>query len=435
MSPLKPRSWTDDHHDGDAEEQNATTLSPPVLCAAWAMAVLLICLAAVVAIAQERPPAQALRSGAAELDGVQLRMLSAAAALDEQAATIAALRRDVEKLREMVGQLQTQLPVPPAPVPVAARVNLYAAPTWSGAMGRAQLWTDVTAYTASEYTAFMVAAARPPGGVGTYLSSCDVVDPSVVNRYPAQTITSDRIPAEWRTPSNFNQPGRWTVDLRNPAAAAKIGDEIVAEFKRRALAHGVNVLYLDNVAHPESGDRRFTWSERMAALEYIRARLPESARLIVNVTLPPGLWPNVDLQRVARCVNGVTFEIAMHPSYRDAPHKVAAVIADVREFARRDVAVIFSLARNSAWDAAAYAREKQFAAALALLCRERSDSPVYAVPGSQPPENPAWMAWAEQAGRPTGDATEHGNVWQRPYTGGVVRLRPASGEGEFEPAR
>lgn len=433
---LKPRQLTDDFYDDDdVPDGSYHEVRVPGWArgVGWIMAALLVSLCGVLIALADDPPVspQTIRGAVADIDDAQVRLLQVALAYEQALAANSSLSADVSALRARVSELQAQVPIPPSPLPLAVRVNLYAAPTWTGIMGRTQLWTDITAFTAAEFNTFIANAPRPPEGIGTYLSSCDVVDATFVNRTPAQCIASDKIPAAWRFPSNFTEPGRWTVDLRNPAAVAKLADELVAAYIARRTAWNAAILYLDNVAHPESGDRRFTWSERCAALEAVRARLPAEAKLYVNVTLPPGLWPNVDLQRLARCVNGITFEVALHPSYRDAPHKVASVIADVRELARRNVAVIFALARNSSWDAAAYAREKQLAAAFALLCRERADRPVYAVPGSQPPENPPWMAWADIAGQPLGPEVESGGTWRREFAGGTVSVDPASGSGSF----
>lgn len=402
----------------------------------WLLLVAIVALAGTLCVYADTPttqPAQALRTAAAELEGTQAVMLAGSATIEQQAALITTLQTEANELRARIADLESALPPIPAPLPLAARVNLYAQPSYVSRFGRAQLWTDVSAFTATELTTFMATASRPPGGIGTYLSSCDVRDPGTNRRQPAECITSDKIPAAWRFPSNFVEPGRWTVNLRVPDAVRRLGDEIVAAAVARRTQYGLTLLYLDNVAHPDSGDRRFTWAERCASLEYIRAALPADIPLWVNVTLPPGLWPNIDLQRLGRCVNGVTFEIALHPSYRDAPYKVASVIADIRELARSGVGVAFSLARNPAWSDADYTREKQLAAALALLCRDEADWPIFAVPGSQPPENPPWASWADVAGQPQGRETCSAGIWRREFAGGVVEVHPAAGTGVFQP--
>lgn len=381
-----------------------------------------------------------LRQRAVEVSRVQSDLIGAAALLEQRLAEInlltSALERssaDAAGLRAQLDELRAQLPVPPTPIPTAARVNLYAAPSWAGIMGQAALWVDITAYTQSELDRFLGAAVRPAGGVGSYLSSCDVVEQIYQDRVPLKTIPAEAIPLPMRFPSNFNQMGRWTVNLRDPAARALLGDQIVAEARRRLDGYGFVVCYLDNVAHPDSGDRRFTWQERCDGLAYIHARLPVGVRLFANVTLPPGYWSTADLLRLASVCDGVTFEIALHPNLRGDPIKVRAAIADVRELVRAGLTVIFVPARNSTWSSDRYVAEKQFAAGFALACREKADSPVHATPGSQPPENPPWMAWAATLGQPTGDV-EPGpasGMLVRRYAGGTLVLRPVDGVAEI----
>lgn len=251
---------------------------------------------------------------------------------------------------------------------------------------------------------------RPRPLVGRYFSACSVRERTRFHppeTAPYELLRDDLLPNTWG-----GEAGRRLVDLRKPAARAKL----VRHFIETARAEG-DFLALDNFTveyFTPAGLQAAEWdAAQYALLAELRAAADAArVRIVINAsTRPEKTWA-----KLIEKVDGLLFEMPVHPNVQKRPEILVAELAAYR--AALDRGVFVGLIPDP--------KAVGLVAAAAMLIREPGD-PLFVSPRDSVPTAAAWMHWPAAWGPAEGRYERDGSRFTRTFARARLEIDFATG--------
>ena len=217
--------------------------------------------------------------------------------------------------------------------------------------------------------------------------------------------------------------GRTYPDIRRLDTRHEFATLMLAELAR----YPSPIVFHDNIVHP-SADKAwpFTWEQTCGYLNLLRV---EGRAVIPNIAGSSWHWSWADRLALQDSVDGMAFEIGVHPSIRANGVDVRRQADVYRTWLAAGKIVVLMWINRALITEAERDEEARYTAAFAMLVREPEQKLWVHWPYWKPaPDWQDWPNWPQKLGAPITamEIDSDGSAW-RAFEGGVLRISAPRG--------
>lgn len=270
-----------------------------------------------------------------------------------------------------------------------------------------------------------VRTAQPEMLYGTYISGSAFRRTADMFSYPFEALPYETAPLNMLLGPYDVPTRRAAIDLDNPAARLFMADRIVAE----VIARDVPLVFLDNMAHPDTGGTRASWVEVTEYMRDMRIRLNRrGTKVMANIACQPYWLAGTDALLTETALDGVNFEQPFHWTLvRPFADRVVGELEVYRQFLNAGMHVSLMAGWSAVVsDPSRYVHEERVLAALCMMIHRPGQSLF--VPRSAYYAAPDWATWPTTFGPALGPYTvvsSIGPVLRREFTHATLTVNLA----------